>query len=128
MASRDFASRRQFLGSVALLLGGLWGAGLGLIGLVILLFPDGKLSSAGWRWVLRAYVLLYAFSVARTGVITAGVIIGHRISVPSTGGLAPVDHPAGWYRADAGPRSPPPRGVQPVLHRPSDCQMAALVR
>jgi hypothetical protein len=86
-------------GLVAVLLGQLWGPGIYLLGLVILLFPDGRLPSAGWRRVLWAYLVLYAFSLVTLGVATAEAIIGHPVRVDSGGGLPAVDHPVGWYAA-----------------------------
>jgi hypothetical protein len=52
------------LAAVAVLLQPLWGPALLMFPVVILLFPDGKLASRRWRWVLRVYVLAGAlFSV-----------------------------------------------------------------
>ena len=43
------------LGVVGVLLGQVWGPGLELLFVVVLLFPDGRLPSRFWRWALRAY-------------------------------------------------------------------------
>jgi hypothetical protein len=90
------------LGLVGVLLNQVWGPGLLLFGLVILLFPDGRLS-ARWRRVLWGYLALYVFSVVALGVATAGALIGHRINIDSSGGLSATDKPAGWYGAVQGP-------------------------
>jgi two-component system, NarL family, sensor kinase len=82
----------------ALVLGQLWGPGLILLFVVILLFPDGELPSRLWRWALRAYCALYAVWLGALTVATADAIIGHPVHVDSSGGLAGVDHAAGWYK------------------------------
>ena len=43
-------------GPAALVLGELWGQGLELLIVVVLLFPDGRLSSRFWRLALRAFL------------------------------------------------------------------------
>jgi hypothetical protein len=90
-------------GLVALLLNQLWGAGILLFGLVILLFPDGRLPSAWWRRAMWAYLALYAVLVAALAVATAGAIIGHPIRIDSSGGLPATDNPTGWYAVLQGP-------------------------
>src|ERR1035438_7403870 len=47
------------LGPAGLVLGQFWTAGLVLLVAVMLLFPDGRLSSRFWRWALRAFCALY---------------------------------------------------------------------
>jgi hypothetical protein len=86
------------LGPLALVLGQLWGPGLILLFVVILLFPDGELTSRFWRWALRAYCALYAVWLGALTVATADAIIGHPIHVDSSGGLVGVDHAVGWYK------------------------------
>ncbi|HEX9541673.1 MAG TPA: hypothetical protein VGA04_26215, partial [Streptosporangiaceae bacterium] len=93
------------LGLVGVLLNQVWGPGLLLFGLVILLFPDGRLS-ARWRRVLWGYLALYVFSVVALGVATAGALIGHRINIDSSGGLPATDNPVGWYGAVQGTTVP----------------------
>jgi len=90
---------------VGVLLNQVWGPGLLLFGLVILLFPDGRLS-ARWRRVLWGYLALYVFSVVALGVATAGALIGHRINIDSSGGLPATDNPVGWYGAVQGTTVP----------------------
>jgi hypothetical protein len=90
-------------GPVGLVLDDIWGATLALFALVILLFPDGRLPSARWRWALRAYVVVFTALLAATAVAMAGALAGHPIRVDSTGGLAAVDHPSGWFNAVQGP-------------------------
>jgi hypothetical protein len=98
-----FHHGRLPFGPVAVLLNGFWGSGVFLLGLVILLFPDGRLRSARWRWALRAYIVLCAFQFAATVVATVGAMVRHPIRIDVNGGLAAMDHPGGWYGAIQGP-------------------------
>jgi hypothetical protein len=83
----------------------IWGPGLELLGLVVLLFPDGKLSSAWWRGALWAYTGLYALGVVILIVATAQALSGHPVSIDSNGSLVAMDHPPAWYSAISGPQS-----------------------
>jgi hypothetical protein len=87
------------LGAVALVLYELWVPGLLLLGVVILLFPDGRLESRFWRWVLRAYLAIYAFYIVALAVATVGALASHPLHVDSSGGLAATDNPSGWFGA-----------------------------
>ena len=87
------------LGAVGLALDQTWAEALALFVLVILLFPDGKLSSPFWRWVLWAYCALYAALVAILATATAGALAAHPVRVDATGGLSAVDNPGGWFAA-----------------------------
>ncbi len=85
------------LGRAALALYELWTPGLLLLGLVILLFPDGRLESRFWRWVLRAYLAIYACYLVADAVATAGALAEHPLRVDSSGGLAVMDDPSGRF-------------------------------
>jgi hypothetical protein len=87
------------LGLLALGLNQLWGPAIELFGLVILLFPDGRLASRLWGWALKAYCTILAFEVIALAVATAEAFAGRPVHVDSTGGLAATDNPAGWYAA-----------------------------
>ena len=80
------------LGAVAVLLGPGWAPAIALLGLTILLFPDGRLPSRRWRWVLWAYLLFCAMFVAGTLAIAARVIIEHQIHIDPGGGLTVLDN------------------------------------
>ena len=62
---------------------------------LVLLFPDGRLPSAGWRWAMGAYLAVVAVLVAAGNGATVAVIAAHDVRVDSTGGLAAVDDPSG---------------------------------
>jgi hypothetical protein len=87
------------LGAAGLVLYELWTPGLLLLGVVVLLFPDGKLPSPFWRWTLRAYLAIYAFYVVAVVVATAAALAGHPLQVDSNGGLAATDNASGWFGA-----------------------------
>jgi len=91
------------LSPVGLAVGQLWGPGLVLLFVVILLFPDGRLPSRFWRWALWAYGAVYAVLLAATAAATAAALAAHPIRVDSSGGLSAVDNAVGWYKAVQAP-------------------------
>jgi hypothetical protein len=87
------------LAPVALFWYELWGPGLLLFALVILLFPDGRLPSRSSRWGLRGFVAaLVVFTVALIAAVTQAVA-GHHVRLDAYDGLVAVDHPSGWFAA-----------------------------
>ena len=80
---------------VALALDEIWGPSLELFLVVVLLFPDGRLPSRFWRWVLRVYGILFAAELAITAVAVAAALAAHPVRVDSNGGLATVDNMTG---------------------------------
>jgi hypothetical protein len=91
------------LGPVAVVLDQVWGPGLELLLVVVLLFPDGRLPSRFWRWALRAYGVLYLALLTAHAAATADALIGRPIRVDSSGGLSAVDNPAGWFKTVQNP-------------------------
>ena len=89
-------------GPVALALDQLWGPSLDLLAVAILLFPDGRLPSRFWRGALRVYGVWFAALLAATGAAMAGALAAHPVRVDNNGGLAALDHPAGWFNAVQG--------------------------
>ena len=101
-AVADYRLRHGTLpfGWVAVLAQPGWAAGIVLAGLAVLLFPDGRLPSPRWRWVLWLY--LAAATVYLVGVLiaSAGAIAGHDIRVDASGNLLVLSHPTGssaWW-------------------------------
>jgi hypothetical protein len=91
------------LGPVGLALGQLWGSGLVLLFVVILLFPDGRLPSRFWRATLWVFGTVYAVLQVATAVATVDAIAAHPVRVDANGGLSALDTPAGWYNLIQGP-------------------------
>jgi hypothetical protein len=88
------------LGALALFAQPGWAPGIVLLGLLILVFPDGRLPSSRWRWLIWAYATVAALWIAGTVVITAGALIDHRTQVDSSGNLlllSSSDPAAGWW-------------------------------
>ena len=84
------------LGWVALLGQPAWAPAIVLLGLVVFLFPDGRLPSPRWRWALWAYLGVAALWAVGTVVVTVGAIATHRTGVDAGGNLLLFDHPAGF--------------------------------
>jgi hypothetical protein len=82
------------LGPVAVLLDLLWAPGIVTFGLIVLLFPDGRLTR-GWRRVMWAYLAVATCWPASIYAVAVSTIAGHRIQVDSGGDLTAVDSPAG---------------------------------
>jgi hypothetical protein len=88
------------LGGVALFAQPGWAPGIVLVGLLILVFPDGRLPSSRWRWLMWACAAVAALWIAGTVVITAGALIDHHTQVDSGGDLLLLrgsDPAAGWW-------------------------------
>ncbi|MGH3206087.1 MAG: hypothetical protein ACRDOA_00420 [Streptosporangiaceae bacterium] len=84
-------------GPAALALDQLWAPGLVLFVAVILLFPDGRLTSSFWRWGLRAFCALYIALLTAVAIAVAGALGAHPLRIDTVGGLSAVDNPAGWF-------------------------------
>ena len=83
------------LGWVALLAQPGWAVAIAATGLIVFMFPDGRLPAPGWRWVLRAYLGVAALWALGTAVVTVNAIVGRRIAVDSSGNLL-LGHPGGF--------------------------------
>ena len=83
------------LAPAAVLLEPLWVPAVGLFPLVILLFPDGRLTSRRWRRVLWAYAGLSAYFMTVIWAPTITAVAGHDIRLDSIGDVTNAGHPAG---------------------------------
>jgi hypothetical protein len=81
------------LGAVGLLLNQAWVYSFMLVPLIVLLFPDGRLS-ARWRWPLRAYLCAILVYVAGT-LQVAVLALNRRHPIGSGGNLVGASHPHG---------------------------------
>ena len=84
---------------VAVLLVPLWLPGGALFALVILLFPDGRLTSPQWRWVLWAYAGLVACFMTFVFARTIAAIADSRIRLDSAGDVTGTQHLPTWLDA-----------------------------
>jgi len=88
------------LGAVALLAQPGWAPGIVLLGLLILVFPDGRLPSSRWRWLVAAYAVVAALWMTGAIVLTVRALADHRTQVDSGGNLLLLsgrDPTAGWW-------------------------------
>ena len=98
----DYRMHRGALpfGPVAVLLQPAWAVTFTLLGLMILLYPDGRLPSPRWRFMLWPYLALAALYLGGALVIAAGAIAGHQVRLDAGGTLMVLDSPAGgtaWW-------------------------------
>jgi len=88
------------LGWVAMLAQPGWALLIVLIGLTVLIFPDGTLPSPRLRWVLWLYLVLGLLWMGSAYVLTLDAILRHDIRVDSGGNLLALDNGAsspGWW-------------------------------
>jgi hypothetical protein len=85
---------------VALLAQPGWAPGITLLGLMVVLFPDGRPPSPRWRWLVWVYAAVAGLWIAGAVTITVGAIIGHHAQVDSGGNLLALGGragAAGWW-------------------------------
>jgi hypothetical protein len=88
------------LGWVAMLAQPGWAIAIVLIGLTVLIFPDGTLPSARLRWVLWLYLAMGLVWMGSAYILTIDAIARHDIRVDSGGNLLALDNgpasPSWW--------------------------------
>jgi MFS family permease len=84
------------LGPVAVVLGGLFTFVIVVFPLVTLVFPDGRLPSPGWRWVVWAYLVLCLILPVSYVAATVGAITHHHLVYLASGQVAAADAPPTW--------------------------------
>jgi hypothetical protein len=90
------------LGWLALITQPGWAPGIASVGLIVLLFPDGRPPSPRWWWALWPYIALALLWIAGALAFTAAAILADRTRVDAGGNLTVLEHPAGgaaWWGA-----------------------------
>ena len=75
------------LGGLALFAQPGWAPAIVSFGLLIMLFPDGRLPAARWRWLAGAYIAVAAVWVTGAIMITASALASHHVRVDASGNL-----------------------------------------
>ena len=89
------------LAQAGVILQGLWAPAILMFPLVILLFPDGRLTSRRWRWVLLAYAAASALASAAIIGPSVAAVAGHDVRLDSFGDTVTSSHHAGGALAAA---------------------------
>ena len=74
----------------------MWLPALASAPLIILLFPDGRLPTPRWRWVLWAYAGLFACVMTVVAAQPIAAVVGHDIRLEPSGNLTSSGHLPGW--------------------------------
>jgi hypothetical protein len=67
-----------------------------LLPLVIFLFPDGRLASPRWRWVLGAYAVVCVLVIANAFGPPIAAVAAHDVHLDSTADVIDTSHLRGW--------------------------------
>ena len=84
-------------GAVAVLLEYSWAPASVLLGLAIVLFPDGRLPSPRWRPVLWSYLAVVACYAGGTYALAATALTARHVRVDSGGGLTAISSAAFYW-------------------------------
>jgi hypothetical protein len=85
------------LGPIAVMIGPSWAPAIVLLALAVILFPEGHLPSARWRWPVGWLLGLAAVWQLGAFAIAIDAIASGNIRVASGGDLAQIDNPAGAW-------------------------------
>ena len=72
-----------------------------MLPLIVLLFPDGRLPSRRWRWLVACVIVLAVYAVAANEIGIVAGLLGHRLRI-SSGGTAVIAAPLSTSAALAG--------------------------
>jgi hypothetical protein len=79
------------LGWLAVLAQPGWAPCIVAVGLIVLLFPDGRLPGPRWRWFVGAYLAIGAVWLGGAYLLSVRAILGQHVQVDSGGNLLVLD-------------------------------------
>ena len=79
------------LGGLAVLAQPGWAPCIVALGLIVLLFPDGRLPGPRWRWFVGAYLAIGAVWLGGAYLLSVRAILGQHVQVDSGGNLLALD-------------------------------------
>jgi hypothetical protein len=78
-----------------------WAPSITLLGVAVLLFPDGRPPSRRWRWLAWTYLGVAALWIGGAFVVSVGALAGHDVRVDPGGNLLPLSGsttgPDAWF-------------------------------
>jgi len=77
-----------------------WAPCIVALGLIVLLFPDGRLPGPRWHWFAGAYLAVGTVWLGGAYLLSVGAILGHHVQVDDGGNLLVLGRPSGdaaWW-------------------------------